>query len=367
MKSRSNSSTIFIILSFLLLLLLGLIGCGKSGSVVVETQATAVGGETITMNESSVLQTDTGEVGIESTPTSETITYSNKIYGFEFEYPDTWILTEEADGIVLKKGTDRLMINFNWADERIDIPSGLPAGDLIYADKIHFMGRVIPVELLLFEEKPKIVFYGGTGIIEINDLGFWIVLEDQDPSYENVDLSEEIMAEAKLIVESFTQIGKIALKNSSQRSGELQAYLEVKESHQIGSGEPVILHFTLKNHSPEPLYILEWYTPLEGIAGEIFTVTRDGKILPYMGILAIRDLPSAESYVYLGPGESVSSEVNIASVYDFSQPGNYMIAFRSPRISHIARSEKDMAKTMDELGPVNIPSNKVSVEIVGMN
>jgi hypothetical protein len=145
----------------------------------------------------------------------------------------------------------------------------------------------------------------------------------------------------------------------------LQAYLTVRDLIRLGSGEPVIVHFLLKNNAQIPLYLLKWYTPLEGIAGDIFEVTRDGQEIPYMGILASRGNPTPESYIFLEAGESVTAEVDISKVYDFSKPGKYTIKFRSPRISHIAKSEGELAKTLDDLGPVNIPSNEVTLDVVG--
>ena len=49
--------------------------------------------------------------------------------------------------------------------------------------------------------------------------------------------------------------------------------------------------------------MLTWYTPLEGMAGEILQVTRDGAKLPYQGILAKRGDPTREEYVTIEPGE----------------------------------------------------------------
>lgn len=131
----------------------------------------------------------------------------------------------------------------------------------------------------------------------------------------------------------------------------------------LPTGEAVDLSFTLTNNTDTSLYVLKWYTPLEGIAGEIFRVERDGQPVPYQGILATRAAPSAEDYVRLEPGASASAEVNLATAYDFSQAGAYTIAFISPRISHVARSEVELATSLDELGPVQMPSNKVTVEI----
>jgi hypothetical protein len=142
----------------------------------------------------------------------------------------------------------------------------------------------------------------------------------------------------------------------------LSAHLEMPESLTIG--KKINLKFVLTNDSDTPLYILQWYTPLEGIGGEIFRVTYEGRPVPYQGILASRTPPTAEAYVLLNPGESVSAVVDLAEAFDFSKAGAYRVQFISPRISHVALSETEMASTMEELGPINIPSNEVSVELV---
>jgi hypothetical protein len=59
----------------------------------------------------------------------------------------------------------------------------------------------------------------------------------------------------------------------------------------------------------------------------------------------------------------VSAEVDLATAYDFSKAGEYTIEFLSPSISHVAKTEAEMAKTLDDLGPVQMPSNKVTTRI----
>jgi peptidyl-Lys metalloendopeptidase len=141
----------------------------------------------------------------------------------------------------------------------------------------------------------------------------------------------------------------------------LSATLEAPSS--LPNGEAVKLTFTLTNHSPEKLYVLTWYTPLEGIFGEIFRVERDGQPIAYEGPLVMRGDPLPENYVLLEPGASVSAEVDLATVYNFSQAGEYTIEFLSPRISHVAKTEREFATSVDDLGPVEIPCNSLSLEI----
>jgi hypothetical protein len=120
----------------------------------------------------------------------------------------------------------------------------------------------------------------------------------------------------------------------------------------------------LINLTSEKLYVLDWFTPFEGIAGDIFRVTYNGQPIPYQGIHAMRENPSPESYIVLEPAGTEIVEVNLSEVYDFSRPGTYSIAYKPPHTSDIARSEEAFAKTLDELWPVYIPSNEITVEIV---
>jgi hypothetical protein len=149
---------------------------------------------------------------------------------------------------------------------------------------------------------------------------------------------------------------------------DLEAVLQVPTT--LPDGDSVELEFTLINHSETGVYVLKWYTPLEGVAGEIFRVERDGQPIPYEGPLVMRGDPTPDAYVFLDAGASVSATVDLAAagetgipVYDFSEPGAYAIAFISPRISHVARTEDQMASSVNDLGPIQMPSNRVVVAI----
>jgi hypothetical protein len=77
----------------------------------------------------------------------------------------------------------------------------------------------------------------------------------------------------------------------------------------------------------------------------------------------MRGDPGPESYVFLEAGASLSVMVDLATVYDFSAPGTYTIAFLSPKISHVAEAKGELASTVDDLGPVDMPGNQITVEI----
>jgi peptidyl-Lys metalloendopeptidase len=91
------------------------------------------------------------------------------------------------------------------------------------------------------------------------------------------------------------------------------------------SGEPVLVDMELRNLADTPRYVLKWYTPFEGIAGEIFRVEHDGEAVPYRGILAKRGEPVASDYIEIAAGASAEASVDLAPSYDLSAPGTYRI------------------------------------------
>lgn len=138
---------------------------------------------------------------------------------------------------------------------------------------------------------------------------------------------------------------------------------ELETAATLMPDEPVELRFTLTNRSAETLWVLTWYTPLEGLAGEILRVERDGEAVPYRGILADRSDPVGEDYRAIAAGESVSAVVDLTPVYDFSSPGTYRIDFRS-RLHDVARREAERPRPMDRHQPQELECNTVDLDVI---
>lgn len=143
---------------------------------------------------------------------------------------------------------------------------------------------------------------------------------------------------------------------------DLEAELSIPES--VPLCEPIELEFKVTNQSDQVVYLLTWYTPLEGILGNIFHVTYDGRELPYLGPMVMRAAPLADQYLMLSAGESVTNVVDLSKVYDFSEVGKYKVAFKSPTISHVVTNTSEFATSVDALGPVQIRSQPIEVEII---
>jgi len=130
----------------------------------------------------------------------------------------------------------------------------------------------------------------------------------------------------------------------------------------VKAGQPVEVVFRLSNPTSQPLYVLDWHTPLEGLLNDIFQVTRDGEELSYSGPMLKRGPPSADEYVTVAPGASVEGRVDIALAYDFTQPGRYRIAFRG-RLMDVATQKPKEPHTLDRFRElaVNCPEVETAV------
>jgi hypothetical protein len=194
MKNHKIQNLVVLAVISLIVMQIGLAGCGS-----VE----------LGISEAGSLEGNEIEVGIEPTPTPQVLSYTNTFYGFQFNYPETWTLTEIDHGVVLMKGNNRLGINFRWINEDMHSyfgRTGMGAGTPIYSGKVYFLGQVIPENWVELEHLVKYVLYSDTGLIEIDDIAFSIVLEDLETDYMLLNLPEEIIAETRTILETFQRI-----------------------------------------------------------------------------------------------------------------------------------------------------------------
>lgn len=126
---------------------------------------------------------------------------------------------------------------------------------------------------------------------------------------------------------------------------------------------PIVVNFTLQNTSNEKLWILTWYTPLEGLKGKIFQVTCEGKEIPYEGPMVKRGQPSKADYMYIEPGESVSKEFDLSRAYQVPESRACVIAFKG-RIYDYTTSSNTLPKRAEEQQMVNIHGNSITIRVM---
>jgi hypothetical protein len=114
---------------------------------------------------------------------------------------------------------------------------------------------------------------------------------------------------------------------NAQAPGESDLQARIEAVGKPGPSAPATIRFTLSYRGKAPLYVLDGHTPLEGMQGHLFDVTRDGKEVPYRGMMVKRGDPGKESYHRLDPGQSLEARVSLAEGYDLSLPGTYTVTF----------------------------------------
>jgi heat shock protein HslJ len=137
--------------------------------------------------------------------------------------------------------------------------------------------------------------------------------------------------------------------------------LVLNETYKVG--EPVRLGFALHNQTDRPLYVLTWYTPLEGMAGEILQITRDGQALPYRGMLAKRGDPTRDEYVTIEPGEVAAAQVDLRTGYDLSAPGAYQVQFTAG-LQDVTDDGSLLPRKREEHRPQPVSCNAVAFSVV---
>ncbi|MDO6433099.1 M35 family metallopeptidase [Flavitalea sp. BT771] len=96
--------------------------------------------------------------------------------------------------------------------------------------------------------------------------------------------------------------------------------------------EAASLIFELTNHSKEPVHILKWNTPLEGMKTDCLAVQHNGKRIAYDGKLIKRGKPGPEDFISLDPGESASAKIDVGESYDISKPGRVKVAYKAEKM-----------------------------------
>jgi hypothetical protein len=141
----------------------------------------------------------------------------------------------------------------------------------------------------------------------------------------------------------------------------LSCTLSVAPRHKVG--EPVPVTFRLTNPTAQPLSVLNWHTPLEGLLSNCLEITRGGTELPYQGPMFKRGDPDAEEYVTLAPGSSVENTIEAQLAYDFSQPGTYRIAFRGP-LRDVTSKQAEVPRPLAQHRELPVQCQAVDTELV---
>ncbi|HWR13412.1 MAG TPA: M35 family metallo-endopeptidase [Terriglobales bacterium] len=129
------------------------------------------------------------------------------------------------------------------------------------------------------------------------------------------------------------------------------------------ASQAITVRFHLTNTSGAALNVLKWQTPLEEFTAPIFQVHKDGVLVPYIGKLVKRGAPTADDYVSIAPGQTVSSTIDLAEGYAIADSGQYTVEFSSALLDFGDAAPSALA-ARKSLIPQLIRSNNVPFQVL---
>jgi hypothetical protein len=112
-------------------------------------------------------------------------------------------------------------------------------------------------------------------------------------------------------------------------------------------GQPVVIAFEIENLSSTDVWVLKWYTPLEGIKGKIFKVYCDGVEIPYEGPMMKRGNPGPADYAHVPAGGTAGADFDLSQAYSLPACQECRVKFKG-RIHDAVSDEPHPSRTADQ-------------------
>ncbi|MER7046152.1 M35 family metallo-endopeptidase [Streptomyces jumonjinensis] len=130
--------------------------------------------------------------------------------------------------------------------------------------------------------------------------------------------------------------------------------------------EPTLVTFTIENRGDTAVRFLVWGTPLEGTVTDCLDISCDGRPVEYDGRLVKRGDPTADQYVTIAPGESLTETVDISLAYPIDRPGEYTVALDTRLFDAftVTGPAPRALRLRDELEPHRLSSPDITFTVV---
>lgn len=136
----------------------------------------------------------------------------------------------------------------------------------------------------------------------------------------------------------------------------------ISAGERFAVGGPVTIDFALRNRGSAAVNVLVWNTPLEGIQGEIFRVSRDGQALAYTGLQAKRGDPMLEEYRRIEPGAELAASVDLATAYDLAAAGDYEVSLET-NLADVAPAAAALPRARDSHEGVELHAGPIRFRV----
>jgi hypothetical protein len=128
------------------------------------------------------------------------------------------------------------------------------------------------------------------------------------------------------------------------------------------AGGPTGVRFQVINRMPKPISVLRWNTPFEGWRGTLFSVSLEGKEIPYKGPMVKRGDPDLGDYMTFRPGESQIIGIDLSQGYDMSKPGLYTVKVTGG-VQDVIQDGTQPPRPRDRFQPVGLVCNELTLDV----
>lgn len=101
------------------------------------------------------------------------------------------------------------------------------------------------------------------------------------------------------------------------------ATISTADNHELGKDVPCKV--TITNVHNTGYYLLRRNTPLDVLNSDIFSVTKDGEVVQYDGLLYQRVAPTLDEFVFVPAKASIDSVVDLSRSYPFAKETGYTV------------------------------------------
>jgi peptidyl-Lys metalloendopeptidase len=144
------------------------------------------------------------------------------------------------------------------------------------------------------------------------------------------------------------------------------------ETANLKGTDDVTVNVTMTNVSSEPVSVPRWYVPSQAATSGVFTVTRDGEPVPYLGAIVKRRAFTARDFMRIAARSSVDFKVELSSLYDLSATGVYNVQYDVKSVPTLrgraldaATSERQAAQPDALSQTQDLASNAIALTITG--
>lgn len=184
----------------------------------------------------------------------------------------------------------------------------------------------------------------------------------------NVSFPRLIPTSAAIVLLTLTAIVAHA---QSDASNTINVTLS-SESANLNGADDVTVDVTMTNVGSAPVFVPKWYVPSQAATSGVFTITRNGEPVAYLGALVKRKAFSAGDFMRIAAGASLDFKVELSALYDLSATGVYSIQYdvqsvqtlRGPALD-AATPGQQAAQSQSEPQVQDLASNTIALTITG--